>query len=262
MNVARSVAFALFFVSTTAYAAADLSVTIAPPTGTAVYQTARYWVNVKNVGNLTSQGGSLRIDLPRTHTSPQVYVMGTLGAKTGTCTLAGTRITCPVPSTKKNVTRGFYFDLAVPQNEGPLAFSAEIVPTQTNDLAANNVANSAPSYTNPSWPIVGTVDVLNSHCTGTGLTSYFECTLFPSSIATHVTTLEDGGAVLFDVGVPASYTGTWSQPAANRLAFTYYEDNIEVASFDGYSVGNGCFEGVTHFPNSTYVSPYSVCITP
>ena len=56
----------------------DLTVTMSQPSGTNVYQTARYTVTVANTGNQTSNAGSLSIQLPRTHTSPTVYVLGTV----------------------------------------------------------------------------------------------------------------------------------------------------------------------------------------
>lgn len=94
--------------------------------------------------------------------------------------------------------------------------------------------------------------------TGTGLTSFFECTLFPSSISSHDTVFNADQTISFP-GAAANYTGTWSQPSADRLVFSYFEDGLLVASFDGRGVNSNCFEGKTIFPGSAYVSMYEVC---
>ena len=103
----------------------------------------------------------------------------------------------------------------------------------------------------------------NDHCTGQGLTSYFECTLFPSSISSHDTVFEPGGVISFP-SAPSTYTGTWTQNPTNQtLQFKYYDGGGEVASFVGVAVSNGCFEGRVDFtPPSNYMSMYSVCLTP
>ena len=97
------------------------------------------------------------------------------------------------------------------------------------------------------------------HCTGTGLTAFYECTLFPSSITWHEHVFGPSGTLT--IPEAPDYTGTWSQPAPNRLVFRYYDEtNALVATFDGLGVDEGCFEGLTTFPDSEYVSPYSVCL--
>ena len=65
-----------------------------------------------------------------------------------------------------------------------------------------------------------------------------------------------------DFGSPAInavYTGTWSQPSPDRLVFQYFDYGVLAADFDGYGVPGGCFEGLTVFPDSEFVSIYEVC---
>lgn len=96
------------------------------------------------------------------------------------------------------------------------------------------------------------------HCTGQNLTSFFECQLYPSSITMHETILEVGGTIQF-IGQPAQYGGTWSQPSPEHLSMTYTDTGVPVAHFEGDATTTGCFEGITTFPGSSWVSAYLVC---
>lgn len=55
------------------------------------------------------------------------------------------------------------------------------------------------------------------------------------------------------------YTGSWAQPTTEQLQYDILFQGNVVASFDGYGVGGDCFEGITTFPNSQYLSPHEVC---
>ena len=68
-----------------------------------------------------------------------------------------------------------------------------------------------------------------------------------------------GGAITIPIAGP-DYAGTWRQPTPDSLVFQYTENGTPVANFVGYGVGGRCFEGVTTFPDSVYVSPYEVCL--
>lgn len=99
------------------------------------------------------------------------------------------------------------------------------------------------------------------HCTGTALTSFFECQLYPSSISFHDIQFLSGGIVAF-IAAPPGFSGTWSQSAGlDRLRLEYYNGTSLEATFDGWAVVGRCFEGVTVFnPPSAYVAPYRVCL--
>ena len=100
----------------------------------------------------------------------------------------------------------------------------------------------------------------NRHCTGQGLTSFFECLLFPSSISFHDVEFLSGG----EIAIPnePDYGGSWSQPDGHTLEVTYVDliSNTVVAEFVGYGTNASCFEGITTFPGSAYISPYEVCL--
>jgi hypothetical protein len=97
---------------------------------------------------------------------------------------------------------------------------------------------------------------VNRHCTGTGLTAWYECTLFPSSISQHTAEFHADGTITFP-GEP-DFTGGWSQNGDDHLAFTYYELGTPVASFEGRGASASCFEGLTAF-DPPWVAPYEVC---
>ncbi len=248
-----------------AFAAADLSVTTTAPAGVKYYDIATYRVSVKNVGNTSSSGGRVEIDLPKTGTSPQVYTLGQVTAVPAGCTLAASRITCTFGTTKKGVTRNYDFGFKAPYSSAPIALTARVVPTWTGDPAANNLTTRTLALSGHSFTIPDGYATDIRHCTGSAsLTSFFECTLFPSSISNHGSVFAAGGVVNFDVGVDPAYTGAWQQPAADQLTFQYFENGVLVAEFDGRGVGGGCFEGLTRFWDapgvlSPYVSPYEVC---
>lgn len=249
----------LLCVATPAFAAADVAVTVAAPSGKYVYETGRYTVTVKNIGNKSASNVTVSVTLPQTHTSPTVYVMGTVGAMKAGCTRSGRTITCPVGTVNRGVSTQVWFDLALPQNSVPLSIGAAVSTTSVENVggAANNSTTVTPALLNYPVVVGPTFVATNDHCTGTNLTSYFECTLFPSSIASHETVFNTGGTLSF-VDAPASYTGDWYQSSSSHLHFRYYEDNVLVAEFDGRGTTPDCFEGITTF-GSTYVSPYEVC---
>ncbi len=241
----------------------DLAVSLTPPVSVNVYQTGGYNVRVRNIGNKPAAGVQLVIDLPQTATSPQVYVMGTLGAFSSTCTRANTRLTCQLGSIARNTSTSVFFDLLLPYSTNPLVITANA--TTTSTPGDGNPANNGLAYTAVPRTVPVTVNPLvtaaNDHCTGQPtLSSYFECTLFPSSISSHQTIFNAGGTITF-IGVPATYTGTWTYtPATNRLQFSYFDSGNLVASFDGRGVSANCAEGKTTFtPDNGYISMYRVC---
>ncbi|MDP2305700.1 MAG: hypothetical protein Q8P18_06705 [Pseudomonadota bacterium] len=241
-----------------ALAAVDLATSIAAPSGVSVYATGRYTVTVRNVGSTNSGSASVTIQLPVTNTSPGVYVMGTLGAKSSTCTKTGNTLVCSLGSIRKGRSTSVYFDIALPESANPLV----VVATSSvsgDSVTGNNQASSTAALDNYTVSFTGARDVSNSHCTGTALSSYFECTLFPSSISEHYATLNADNTVSID-GAP-EYSGTWSRPTADSLIFNYTESGEIVAEFEGYGVSATCWEGLTTFiPDSGYVAPYRVCL--
>lgn len=221
-------------------------------------------IRVRNLGQKPAAGVQLIINLPQTATSPQVYVMGTVGAfSTPACSRSNTRLTCQLGSIAKNGSTSVFFDLLLPYSTNPLVIAANV--TTTSIPGDSNPGNNSLAYTAVPRTVPVTVNsavtATNEHCTGQPtLSSYFECTLFPSSITSHQTIFDAGGTITF-IGAPATYTGTWSYTTAtNRLQFSYYDSGNLVASFDGRGVSSNCAEGKTTFtPDNGYISMYRVC---
>ena len=253
-------ALGLLSVATPAFAAPDVRAAIAGPSGTYVYQSARYTVTVSNTGNQTANNTSVVIQLPRTHTSPTVYTLGTLGARSASCTLSAQTLTCSLGNLRRATSASVYFDFALPENTDALSFTATAATTSGESSTANNVGTLTPALNNYVVSFAAPRTVLNTHCTGTSLTSYYECTLFPSSLSSHEAVFEAGGGVSIVGDTGGVYTGAWTQDTPDHLAFSYLEYGILVAEFEGYGVSATCWEGLTTFPGSSYVSPYRVCL--
>ena len=252
-------ATALLAVAGPAFAAVDYRPTITAPAGNVVYQTGRWNVRVSNIGNTNGSGGSLTIQLPQTHTSPQVYVMGTLGARSVGCTVAGTAMTCPLPAIRRGNSATFFFDIALPESAAPIVFTATTSNTQDTN-ATNNQTSATANPLSIAAINPGGHGAFIQHCTGTSLTAYYECTLFSGSITSHTHTFNADNTITFPGNYPLSYTGDWYPASADHLSFTYYDTGVPEVEFEGWGVGNNCFEGLTTFPGSIYVSPYRVCL--
>lgn len=256
------VALALLSLAPSAMAAADLTTSITTSPSTAlVYSTARYTVTVSNIGNKNATSSTVRINLPATHTSPQVYVLGVLGAKSASCTQTGTRLDCALGTINKNASASVFFDIALPVSTTPFVFTATAATNVAENSTANNAASRTASQSFFATTVSGPVTMTNSHCTGTGLTSYYECTRFPSSIATHQATFNLDGSIVIP-GEP-TFSGQWTvtaTPSGSFLEFYYEELGAGVVlEFEGWGSSATCFEGLSTFPGSTYVSPYRVC---
>ncbi len=259
MSVRLVVVLLVSLFATPALAAADLAVNLSAPTGASVYEPGGWDVAVANIGNKTANNVVLTIDLPETMTSPTVWLMGTLGAYDGRCVRAGATLSCSLGALKRHKTTNVAFTLALPQSSSPLTITATATTSSSESGLANNTSARTAALLHPALAVVAGDAALNEHCTGTNLTSFFECELYPSSISAHDVEFLAGGALFLPVA--PSYSGSWSQPAADRLVFAYFDEtNTLVASFDGWAVDQDCFEGLTTFPGSTWVSPYSVCL--
>jgi uncharacterized repeat protein (TIGR01451 family) len=238
--------------------APNVSTSISAPAGVFYGANARYTVQVSNVGNATASSVAITVQLPRTNTSPTVHVLGDLGAMDPRCTRVGTTLQCTVTNHRAGRSASVYFDLAIPYSAAPVSLRANAV-TAGDSNTGNNNASGTLSLAAQSIAVNPVRQTLVRHCSGTNLISFFECELYPSSLMEHESQLNVDGSITFLHIGSSTYGGTWTQPAPNRLQMTYTDGADVVATFDGYGV-DGCFEGRTTFPNSTYVSMYQVCL--
>lgn len=255
---------AVFLVTDTASAAApraDLAVTLQAPALVAINTPTVYTATIKNRGPNTAENVGLTITMPLTNTSPTTAILGTVSGLDPRCSVVNKSIVCAqLGSLKKDKTLTIAYTYSAPVANKSLTMTAA-GSTSTNDpVGGNNSASVTPSFVYPSRPIVS-ADIVNSHCTGQNLSAYFECLLFPSSIATHAITLNADHTITFVPSEPG-YTGTWSQPTPYQLTFSYFEGADKVAEFNGFATnGNACFDGITNFfPVSNYMSAYRACI--
>ncbi len=262
--LALPVVFPLVFSSAPAMAASNpnLNVTMATPS-VQVDHVGHYTVRVANIGTANAASVRLTIALPRTHTSPQVYILGTLGARDGRCTLAGTSLTCNLATVGRN--GGFTdvaFDLSLPYSTAPLAITASATTTtQIEQNPNNNQITITPTPTPIATQLAGAYSAINRHCTGTALTSFFECELFPSSISGFATTLAANGNVA--ITDEPTMDGSWYFAAPDVLHVDFAESGNPIGEINARSVGNGCFEGPMTFANpGTWTVIYEICVAP
>lgn len=240
----------------------DLTTRIYPPSASTVDVAATWKFRVSNVGNKSASGVTLIIDLPATNTSPTVYPMGVVGTLPTGCTRSGTRVTCSIGSVSAGSYKEKSFTLALPESSGTLDFATDASTTTSGDNTANNTDTEVgtPANVTVAAPTVQTT-VSNDHCTGTGLESYYECELFPSSISSHDVEFHPDGSITIPMAGP-DYGGSWVV-SGTQLWFEYTELGTPVVDFVGYGVANtteNCWEGIATFPASSYVSPYRVCL--
>lgn len=237
----------------------DLSVTLTAP-AVHVYESGTYSIRVANTGNRNASGVQLVIDLPRTGTSPQVYLMGELGARDSRCSFAGQRLTCTIGTLNRNTSTTIAFNLKLPYAVAPLVISAAASSTgtapeltQTN----NSLQHTAQLAAYPTTLAGG--DFENRSCSGsTTLTSFFECELFPSSIQGFTGNLAANGSVTID-GEP-TISGAWWL-VGNDTLHVEYVDGATIYTLDAKSIGGDCYEGRMNFGNG-WVALHEMCIVP
>ncbi len=224
----------------------------------------QYTTRVKNIGNQTAQSVTITVEFPLTATSPTRHILGKLsGVQTssGTCSIVSNKVVCNVGSLGNNQTKqvSFTFEFQVATTAPTLKTTATT--TSANEQnASNNTLSFTPAVRYPDNVITGDRYLVTS-CTGTGLTSFYECELFPSSQQSFEMDMISGGTI--SIPVAPTYTGIWDQnslPLNKTLHFTIDGGSGTEADFNGFATSSTCFEGITVFPqNSNYNAAYRVC---
>jgi hypothetical protein len=239
----------------------DLAPVITTSGSTLVDTPTHYEVRIQNTGSRASGTTNVYIQLPKTATSPTVFVMGTLGPIPSGCTKTGTRLICSIPAgvPRNSVSAPIGFDLTLPYSANPIALRVDV--DANNELNYSN--NNATSIATQTYQLVSppTVDfaVTNRHCTGINLSSYFECIVSPGSVSSHPATFLATGGI--DLGNP-SYGGSWAV-SGTRLTFNYTDAGQPFGSFVGQGVsvgaaGQNCWDGRLTAGTSATVM-YRVC---
>jgi len=261
--IQRLFVLSLLLSSSAVYAApapsADLQAQLSGPSLVNISTPTVYTATVKNLGRSTATNVKMVVELPITNTSPQVYILGDVSGLNSKCQIIANEISCNMGTIGKGKSASVTYTYKAPVSTKPLTMTNVVSSSVQDSNSANNRSSFTPSLSYPSRPIVSAT-INNSHCTGTNLTSYFECQLFPSSLSSHdVVFNADFTITLSEPG----YTGIWSQSTtSSQLRFEYFEGVDKVAEFNGFAInGANCFDGMTTFvPAGQYVSPYRVCI--
>lgn len=266
MNITKKVlggAFALALLMTnynvaSAASSADLQAQLTGPSSVAISTPTVYTATVKNLGPSTATNVKIVITMPLTVTSPQVYILGDVSGLDSKCQIVANKISCDMGQVRKGKSASISYTYKAPVSTSLLTMTNTVSSGIQDNNSGNNQASFTPNLAYPDRVIVS-ADINNSHCTGTGLTAYFECLLFPSSLSNHDTTLNSDFSITFS---EPGYTGVWSQPNSKQLHFEYFDGTGKIAEFNGFAInGANCFDGMTtFFPNSNHVSPYHVCI--
>jgi len=239
---------------------ADLSVALVPPSSEMVYSANSYSVTVSNIGKKDASGVVLSMDFPLTHTSPQVFLLGSITQLDSRCAIQAGRVSCALGNLLRGKSTSVAFKYSIPVSNQSIQIKSNVVSNSGDDNPSNNNHTYVPNLTYRSFAIAGPRTATNSHCTGTDLTSYFECTKFPSSISQHSAVLEANGTISFPN--EPTYYGFWQQSAneTHKLSFQYWEAGNKILEFSGFGSVANCFDGMTaFFPASSYVSAYRVC---
>jgi hypothetical protein len=238
---------------------ADLEVTVlAPSTTPLVDVVGHYSVNVVNVGSRQADGVVLSVQLPTTHTSPDVFLMGDLANIDARCSSQGTKLSCNLGRINRNSGTVVSFDLALPYTSAPLQLTATASTATAESSLDNNQAGLTTSLAYYKNEVASSVPIDITSCTGATLTSFFECNVYPGNTQIHNFQLEPNGTVV-PAGSHSSVLGNWSQPTPEDFLLEFGSPGNVSATFRGKGVEGGCFEGVTTFTSLQYFAPYRVC---
>ncbi|HMS38754.1 MAG TPA: hypothetical protein PKE69_00905, partial [Pyrinomonadaceae bacterium] len=187
-------------------------------------------------------------------------LLGTISGIDSRCQVVARKLNCALGNITKSgpgQTKVFTFTFAFPISTQTIQFRATAATTTANETnALNNVATFTPIPTYATNQLTSAT-VLITSCTGRGLTSFFECEMFPSSQQSNVFELNGDNSVTYQ----GQYVGTWDQFTSNQQLHLSLSDGNSGAEFNGFATSNTCFEGITTFtPTSVYNSAYKVCV--
>jgi len=251
---------ALCAVSAYAAPAPNLRVTLQGPSTAAVYSPYQYTATVKNIGNGAAANVKVTIDLPETDTSPNKYILGTLsGFNTQYCQVVTRKLVCTQSGNLgNNQQRVYTFNFELPISTKTLSIKATGTTTTPNEVdPLNNSQTLTPALSYATNHLIS-ADVLISMCSGTGLTSFFECALFPSSQQHVMFSLNSDLTVTYSGDI----VGQWDQTQGDSRLHMILNDGSTYAEFNGFARSTTCFEGLTTFTPGYggYVAPYKVCV--
>ncbi len=271
INFLKTVSVLSFLFVFAAFAASAVTVQAAPNLRVQAWQGQnqpfvespyQYTTRVGNIGNSNADNVKLVIEFPLTNTSPQQHILGKLTGIQSGCQVVSNKLECNlgtvIPGDTRFISFNFEFQVAT---TAPTLISTASTNTSGELNPNNNWASITPILRYRNNPI-SSATVLVTSCSGTGLTSFYECELYPSSQQSFVMELNQDHTI--SIPIANTYTGIWDQLAAptNRtLHFTIADGGNVEAEFNGFAVSSTCFEGIATFPGSTsgFNAAYRVC---
>jgi hypothetical protein len=231
------------------------------PSSPVVESPYQYTARVRNIGNKAADNVRLTVDFPLTNTSPTRHILGKLSGIPANCAVSNNKLQCNLGSLAKNQTKTVTFTFELQVATTVSTFTASATTTSLNEADPNNnSATLTPSISYPSNPLTS-ANVLVTLCSGTNLSSFYECELYPSSQQSFTMTLNSDNTIT--IPDAPTYGGMWNQlgqPLDSTLYFAVGENNAVEAEFNGFAVSSTCFEGITTFTNNSgYNAAYRVC---
>lgn len=242
---------------------ADLQVELNAPATVDVNLPTTYSVTVTNLGGQTSNAINARVTLPLTNTSPQVFVLGTVSGLDPRCSVVAKVLNCSLAALRKGWSTTFNYTYTAPVSTKSLQMTARAGSTSIDPVASNDSASVVPTLVYPVRAI-SSAAATTRLCSGSNLTSFFECTRYPSSISSFVASLNQDQSI--GVAEPG-YSGRWSQNATRTsLKMEFFQDlgygPVKVSEFNGMAIhGANCFHGLgQHMGSNNEVSPFELCL--
>ena len=224
----------------------------------------QYTTRVKNIGNQTANGVKLTVEFPLTATSPTRHILGKLSAiqvSQGTCSVVSNRLVCNFGNLGNNQTRQVTFTYEFQVATTAPTMRSTATTTSTNEQNPNNNSLSITPVIRYPDNVISSGNYLVTSCTGTALTSFYECELYPSSQQSFDMDLNLGGTIT--ITQAPGYFGFWDQnspPLNKTLHFTIDGGSGTEVEFNGFATSGSCFEGIATFPlNTAYNAAYRVC---
>ena len=238
---------------------ADLDVEFLGQNSPWVYSTYTYRVRVHNTGGRNANNVNVTVDFPLTNTSPQIFILGNLSGVDSRCQIISNKLECDLGRIRRGRSKTLRFEFEFPYADRSLDMTATASTTSSEQNQANNQAVKSPSVRYPQ-NLINSGDFTISFCAGQNLTSYFECTLFPTSTQSLSVNLDSNGTVSFPDN--PYMTGSWYQLGTDQLVITTTNGTSAATEFKGYAVSANCFEGINTYPNSSsgYIAPSRICL--
>lgn len=244
--------------ATPVLASPSLEVDILPPVPVYAYDYAGYEIEVTNIGTRKVADITLTIELPETDT-PQVEVLGIVGGMDPRCSASGTQVVCSLGTIGPGNAEYPWFELALPWADRVLAVTATATSSEadtTTTINTDTEVGALAYYSVQVQPVQAPTDAclpVWPH----GYSSYFECTIAPGVPLYGFWSFAANGDIwLADA---PTVVGSWSQPASNRLVYTYDHGGLTgLEQFEGWGTSPSCFEGISSYFNGV-AHPRRVC---